>query len=105
VEEIVPDDLPLAVLPDATFGPARAVGLAPGDMLVLVTDGFFEWARAGAAPERFGLERLRASLAAHAGKPPAALIEAVAADVTAFAGGEPQQDDLTMVVVRRSQRS
>jgi serine phosphatase RsbU (regulator of sigma subunit) len=29
------------------------------------------------------------------------MIEAVAADVSAFAGGEPQQDDLTMVILRR----
>ena len=30
------------------------------------------------------------------------MIQAVAADVSAFASGDPQQDDLTMVIVKRS---
>jgi serine phosphatase RsbU (regulator of sigma subunit) len=29
------------------------------------------------------------------------MIQAITADVEAFAGAEPQQDDLTMVVIRR----
>ena len=34
------------------------VAMAPGDLLVLFTDGFYEWANEGG--EQFGIERLRA---------------------------------------------
>lgn len=103
VSDIFPQDLPLAVEPDVTFGPARLLSLAPGDVLALITDGFVEWARAsnGRAREQFGMDRLRDSLRRHAALPAAPMIEAVAADAAAFAQGEKQQDDLTMVVIRR----
>ncbi len=105
VEDLPPRDVPLAVLPDAAFGPAEALRLEPGDVLAFVTDGFTEWARPATSPnsprEQFGLDRLRESLARHARKPPAQVIEGVVADVTAFAGASPQSDDMTMVVIRR----
>lgn len=103
VQDILPQDLPLAVLADATFGPAISVELAPGDVLALVTDGFVEWTRPGpdGRHEPFGLDRLRESLRRHVHLPALQMIEAVAAEVKTFARGEPQQDDLTMVVVKR----
>lgn len=104
VRDILPHGLPLAVMPEADFAPANHLVLAPGDVLALATDGFVEWTRTSETGlrEQFGMVRLRESLARHAGLPAQQLIEAVAADVEAFAGGEPQQDDLTMVIVRRS---
>jgi serine phosphatase RsbU (regulator of sigma subunit) len=103
VEEIRPQDLPLAVVPDLAFGPADAITMAPGDVLALVTDGFVEWARPDENNQReqFGVSRLRESLRRHAHLQSAAMIEAITADVTAFAGATPQQDDLTMVIIRR----
>ncbi len=84
------------------FEQPRMLRLEPGDSLLLVTDGFVEWARHDAgARVQFGIERLRESLRKHAGLPAAKMIEAITADVAAFAGGERQQDDLTMVVIRR----
>ncbi len=103
VRDILPNDVPLAVIPDQTFGPAQAITMAAGDVLALVTDGFVEWPRHDAAGrrEQFGLPRLRESLQRHAALPAAPMIEAITADVAAFAGGERQQDDLTMVIIRR----
>lgn len=104
VRDINPHDVPLAIVPDSGFGPAESVALAPGDVLALVTDGFFEWARPTTDGKRddYGLERLRASLARHAGKTAAEIVEALAADVGEYARGEPQQDDLTVVVIKRT---
>jgi phosphoserine phosphatase len=125
VEDIHPRELPLAIMPDLTFGPPQAVTLAPGDVLALITDGFFEWSRprlpaleparalsaraadpAAQTPspprEQFGLERLRDSLRRHAGKPASEIVESLAADIRAFAGAEPQQDDLTVVIIKRT---
>ncbi|HYD01339.1 MAG TPA: SpoIIE family protein phosphatase, partial [Phycisphaerales bacterium] len=104
LHDVMPQDIPLAIAPDATFGPAQLIDLSAGDMLVLVTDGFVEWSRPAEGEKRddFGIERLRASLKHHAHLPVPDIIHAVAADVSAFAHGEPQQDDLTMVVIRRT---
>jgi phosphoserine phosphatase RsbU/P len=103
VRDVLPKDLPLAIEPEAVFGPAQGIALEPGDVLALVTDGFVEWARHDGAGrrEQFGMERLRESFRRHARLPAAAMIEAITADVTAFAGQERQQDDLTMVIIRR----
>ena len=103
VRDIMPDDLPLAVTPDSHFGPAQTIELKKGDILALVTDGFVEWARSdnGSKREEFGLRRLRDSLRCHSGLGSAEMIHAVAGDAAAFAEGAPQQDDLTMVVIRR----
>jgi serine phosphatase RsbU (regulator of sigma subunit) len=106
VREIMPHGLPLAVLPDAGFGPAQSIAMEPGDVLALVTDGFVEWSRPSVPGrdgprEQFGLTRLQESLQRHVRLAPAAMIDAITADVAAFAGAEPQQDDLTMVIIRR----
>lgn len=104
VNEVAPSDLPLAVAPDIRFGPAETLTMAPGDVLALVTDGFVEWSRAepGERRDDFGSDRLRAAIARHAHRSAAGIIEAVAAEVAAFAGTQPQQDDLTMVVIKRT---
>ena len=103
VKDIMPHDLPLAVEPDGNFGPPNLLEMAPGDILALVTDGFVEWARTGANGQReqFGTLRLRDSLARHAHLPAAAIIEAITRDVTAFTQPTAQEDDLTMVIIRR----
>jgi serine phosphatase RsbU (regulator of sigma subunit) len=103
VRDIMPGDMPLAIDAGQSFGPAQAVTLAEGDVLALVTDGFVEWARPGPEGRRefFGLPRLREALRRHSNLPAREMIEAVAADVAAFAGAARQQDDLTMVVIRR----
>lgn len=101
--DIMPSDLPLAIDADSTFGPAQLIDLQPGDVLALVTDGFVEWSKPGETQRRheFGIERLRESLKRHAHLPASEIIAGIARDVEAFAGDEPQQDDLTMVVIRR----
>ena len=76
------------------------VDLRPGDWLMLVTDGFYEWE--GPGGERFGTERAVRVLREAGASPPAEVIRAAYAAVTAFAAGTPQADDLTAVVVRRS---
>lgn len=103
VRDILPGDLPLAIVPDASFGPEQTVTLAPGDVLALVTDGFVEWARHDehGRREEFGIGRLRESLRRHAALAGPDLIRAIAADAAAFASPRPQEDDLTMVIIRR----
>jgi phosphoserine phosphatase RsbU/P len=69
--------------------------LAPGDRLVLFTDGASE-ARRG--DEEFGEERLAAFIAAHRAAGAAALQERIVEELTAFTSGN-FSDDVTLVVV------
>ena len=54
------DGLPLGLVPGNEYGPANEFALEPGDSVLLVTDGLFEWTNA--AGEAYGLDRLRASI-------------------------------------------
>jgi serine phosphatase RsbU (regulator of sigma subunit) len=99
VAEITAHGIPLAMLPGFPYAKSSALTLAPGDMLVMLTDGFWEWE--GAAGEQYGLERLKEALVAASGRPAADVIARLAAAVEAFAAGATQGDDLTAVVVRK----
>jgi serine phosphatase RsbU (regulator of sigma subunit) len=68
-------------------------------MLVLITDGFFEWTNAQG--DDFGFERLNAAIRAARDLSAADVISALHAAVTDFVGGTAQQDDLTAVVLKR----
>ena len=74
--------------------------LAPGDVLLFTTDGFVESRRADG--QLYETERLCACLRANATQPAKELIRRLEADVTAFAGGVPQADDMTAVAIRRT---
>jgi serine phosphatase RsbU (regulator of sigma subunit) len=73
----------------------ETIALAPGDRLVLFTDGASE-ARRG--EEEFGEERLAAFITAHRGSSAAALQEMMVEELTAFTAGD-FSDDVTLVVV------
>jgi phosphoserine phosphatase len=91
---------PLGIMPDMPYDAPEEVGLRPGDWLVMMTDGFYEWE--GPGGERFGSERLVRVLRSAGGAVPAEVIRSAYAAVQEFAAGTPQADDLTAVVVRRT---
>jgi serine phosphatase RsbU (regulator of sigma subunit) len=74
------------------------VQLAPGDTLVLYTDGVTE--AANSEGEEFGETHLLATLESHASVPVGPLLDAVVAAVQQFSGGSEQQDDITLVIAR-----
>jgi serine phosphatase RsbU (regulator of sigma subunit) len=95
--------VPFGVMAGLPYGPSQRLPMAPGDMLVLMTDGFFEWANP--AGEDFGLDRLEAAIRARAAQAPDQIIAGMVEAVTAFAGASPQSDDLTAVVITRAGRA
>jgi serine phosphatase RsbU (regulator of sigma subunit) len=99
VTEITAHGIPLAMLPGFPYAKSSTLRLAPGDMLVMLTDGFWEWE--DGAGEQFGLERLKVAIVASAGRPAGEVIAQLAAAVEGFAAGARQGDDLTAVVVRK----
>lgn len=74
------------------------LAFAPGDMLLLYTDGVTE--AQNAEREFYDDARLEACLSASDAAEPDAIIADVAADVAAFVAGADQSDDITMVAVR-----
>jgi sigma-B regulation protein RsbU (phosphoserine phosphatase) len=95
--------LPATGLPIGLFcAPTHAVEtlrLAPGDSLVVVTDGVTE-ARDRSGCE-YGMERLSAAAAGGASLAPQELLAACITDVVAFRAGTPRNDDATILVLRR----
>ena len=94
------NDVPLGLMALSDVDPVSAheITFDPGDMLVLVTDGYFEWANA--REQAFGIERLMSTLEAHVDKPPQQSIAALNDAVRAFTAGTPQPDDLTALIVK-----
>jgi serine phosphatase RsbU (regulator of sigma subunit) len=103
VEHFVGDGLPLGISQHESYEPARHLHLEPGDVLVLLTDGFHEWHRAGDR-EPFGLERLEATLVASADRDARGILQAIDDGVRAFVQGAAQEDDMTAIVIRRASR-
>lgn len=99
VELLEATGLPLGIAEGLEFQPSTRVGMNPGDMLILLTDGFNEWANAKG--ELFGIDRLKESVRKASELSADAVIKKLHAEVTAFAAGAPQLDDLTAVVIRQ----
>ena len=79
----------------------RTVGLAPGDGVVLYTDGITE--AENAAGEQYGLVRLCAVVGQYWAQPAEVIKEAVVADVQRHIGGHQVYDDVTLVVVKQQE--
>ncbi|MBU8896506.1 signal protein [Corallococcus sp. H22C18031201] len=79
---------------------SRQAQLRPGDIAVWFTDGLTE-ARDG-ANRLYGTQRLAAAVQAHAHLSIEALRDALLADVRAYSAGQPQRDDITVVVAEFS---
>jgi sigma-B regulation protein RsbU (phosphoserine phosphatase) len=94
--------LPSGGVPIGMFEVARQVEsrvvLAPGDVVVLYSDGITE--AADSKDEEFGMERLTALLEAGRALPPNVLKDRIFAAVETFTRGVPQYDDQTVLVAR-----
>ncbi len=98
VEELGTTGPPLGLLETADFAD-DAVGLEPGDLAVLYTDGITE--AENPDEEEFGLERLRETCREHRTASLEEIARAVDEAVTAFVGDVPFADDRTLVLLRR----
>jgi serine phosphatase RsbU (regulator of sigma subunit) len=90
--------LVLGVIPDITL-PGGRLTVAPGDLLILYTDGITE--AMNETMDEFGIERLQQTVLAHAGASSQEMIDAVMKAIHDFTGDSPMSDDLTLVVARR----
>ena len=98
IQELDRTGVPLGIL-DAGTWQQRVVQLAPGDVLLLYTDGITEAQNAQEA--FFDEDRLRDVVRANLGRSARDIQASVIAQVGAFVGDEPQHDDITLMVVVR----
>jgi phosphoserine phosphatase RsbU/P len=94
-----PTSFPLAAMPLETIRPGITLKIKTGDLLALISDGVYE--QPNAAKEQFGEDRVHAVIAEHHDKPAAELARLLLEAVQAFAGAVPQEDDMTVVLLKR----
>lgn len=91
--------LPFGILPTFRPDPAAHLQLHSGDLVLLATDGFFEWENDRG--EQFGVPRMEGVIRASRDSGSAEIITKLYESVTAFSNGTKQQDDLTAVIIKR----
>ena len=92
--------LPLGIFPDLWKAAPIKLRLGPGDIVLLITDGFFEWENKDG--EQFGTGRVTEVVRQFSDREPEVIIAELYDSVLRFANGTPQQDDLTAVLIKRS---
>jgi serine phosphatase RsbU (regulator of sigma subunit) len=91
--------IPLGMIPGIPYEDSRLKTLKAGDMIVLVTDGFYEWQNPES--EEFGIERLKDTIRKARDCSAEEVITQLHAAVKNFSKGTEQKDDLTAVVLKR----
>ena len=103
LENLEAQGIPLGMIPGVRYEKANVRRLAPNDMLILVTDGFYEWANNKG--EEFGLDRLDSVILQSHDCSAEEVIARLRSAVEKFCGGTKQQDDLTAVVLKRNAKA
>jgi serine phosphatase RsbU (regulator of sigma subunit) len=89
--------VPIGVYAEIQFK-ATHFQLAKDDILVAYTDGITE--AANTSGQLWGVERLQSLLRSCSRMAPSEIVERILAEVSDFADGEPQRDDVTLVVMQ-----
>src|SRR6185503_13612237 len=99
VENLEAQGIPLGMIAGISYEKALVRRLAPNDMIVLVTDGFYEWENTKG--QEFGLHRLESVVLQSHDCSAEEVISRLRFSVEDFCGGTEQKDDLTAVVLKR----
>ncbi len=91
--------MPLGIQADLPFDESVRIAMRPGDMVVLVTDGFIEYCNRDG--EQFGAARILNHLRTLRDGSCSEMIESLYREVRTFAAGAPQADDLTAIIIKK----
>ena len=97
IERLDVGGLPLGIQAEAKYESA-SVALAPGDWLIIFTDGLVE--AENASQQEYGETRLLSAIGATAQSSPAEMLQRLLAELDLFVGQTPQHDDVTCLLVR-----
>ena len=91
--------VPLGIMDDPPVDPTPPIHLAPGDLLVLLTDGFYEYQAEN--QQQFGREGVGRVVEQCYHQPATCIVQQLVTAARQFAGAAPQLDDLTALIVKR----
>jgi sigma-B regulation protein RsbU (phosphoserine phosphatase) len=97
IERLDVGGLPIGIQPEAKYESA-SVSLAPGDWLIIFTDGLVE--AVNSKDEEFDEVRLLSALQAGLSTTPKELLDRLMASLDLFVGSTPQHDDVTCLLVK-----
>jgi sigma-B regulation protein RsbU (phosphoserine phosphatase) len=97
IERLDAGGLPLGILSEAKYESA-SVTLAPGDWLIIFTDGLVE--AENARQDEYGETQLLSVINSAAASTPAEMLNRLMAAVDLFVGSTPQHDDVTCLLVK-----
>jgi len=97
--DVNPQAVPFGILPFFNSDPPARLRMGSGDLVLLPTDGFFEWENDQG--EQFGVKRMEEVIRASRQLAPSEIIAQLYDAVTKFSNGTKQQDDLTAVIIKR----
>jgi serine phosphatase RsbU (regulator of sigma subunit) len=97
IERLDVGGLPFGIMPEAKYESAT-VTLAPGDWLIIFTDGLVE--AENARQYEYGEARLLSAIEAGKGTEPAEMLKRLMAEVDLFVGNTPQHDDVTCLLLK-----
>jgi serine phosphatase RsbU (regulator of sigma subunit) len=97
VERLDIGGLPFGIQPELKYQSARVV-LAPGDWLIIFTDGLVE--AENARQEEYGEARLLTAIEAGRATEPSDMLNRLMAELDIFVGNTPQHDDVTCMLLK-----
>jgi hypothetical protein len=97
IERLDVGGLPFGIMSEAKYD-AATITLAPGDWLVIFTDGLVE--AVNARDEEYGEIRLRTALETGKSLQPSELLRRLMGDLDLFVGNTPQHDDVTCMLLK-----
>ena len=99
VERLETTGIALGILPGDENQRSERLYFLPGDTLVLLTDGIPEYRNNHG--EEFGVKRIEYCLQLNKEKNLEIIINSMITEMRTFAGDSPQEDDITMLMIRR----
>jgi len=91
--------IPFGIDEEAASDGVQRMHIEPGDLIVLLTDGFYEYQNSKG--ELFGQERVSEIILRYHHLPARTLMDEIVKAAREFAGGAPQLDDMTGVIICR----
>jgi phosphoserine phosphatase len=91
--------IPLGIDESPDSQGTQRIDLAPGDLIVLLTDGFYEYPNGRG--EQFSTQRVADVISANFSKPAREILAELLSATRSFADGAPQMDDMTALIIKR----